>query len=89
MFEIGCILIAFIVFGVAVVGVGLLDVDHQFEYTRNPFRRICKTCEQQQDKYDWSWNNALSYQTGWWEDTGQTIDSNCDCHKYSTYKSLI
>jgi hypothetical protein len=60
-----------------------------FEYSRNPFRRFCKKCGQQQDKHDWSWNNVLSYQTGWWEDAGVIVDATCECHKSQQYKSLI
>ena len=60
-----------------------------FNYGRNPFRRYCKKCRQQQDKHDWSWNNAFSHKTGWWEDTGMIMDIDCECHKSQQYRTLI
>lgn len=55
-----------------------------FEYDRNPYRRHCKRCGQQQDQHTWSWGGE-----NWWEDSGNIINQNCKCHEHSTYKSML
>lgn len=47
---------------------------------RNPYRRHCRKCNQQQDQCGRSYNNA-----SWWEDMGKVYDEGCSCHYHSTY----
>lgn len=50
---------------------------------RNPYRRYCTQCGQQQDvnAYDFSFRSP-----GWWEANGAIIDKNCKCHDYAEYR---
>ena len=55
---------------------------------RNPFRRFCKKCGQQQDYHEYSWavNSGMYGPRGWWEDMQMIADESCSCHKYSEYR---
>ena len=50
---------------------------------RNPYRRYCKKCGQQQDAHGRSYNKS-----NWWEDMGKVFDEDCPCHDHSTYHAL-
>lgn len=54
---------------------GLFKVD-----PRNPARRYCKLCDQQQDSYSYTWASP-----GWWEDICPVMDASCVCHKFSEH----
>ena len=47
---------------------------------RNPYRRKCRKCGQQQEAYGRTYNKSQ-----WWEDTLPVPDEECICHSYSTY----
>lgn len=83
--TIGFIMIFLVSVAILFFGSWLLhDNDPLFEYGRNPWRRQCKRCGQQQDQHTWSWGGE-----SWWEDMGAIADKNCKCHEYSTYKSML
>lgn len=48
---------------------------------RNPYRRYCKACGQQQDFH----TMTMASRYGWWEDMGMIQNKSCICHKYSEY----
>ena len=50
---------------------------------RNPYRRYCKKCGQQQDAHGRSYNKS-----NWWEDMGKVFDEECPCHGHSNYHSI-
>ena len=50
----------------------------------NPYRRVCRTCGQIRHQYCWSW----SWSTSWWEDMSPVPDQECECHKYSEYRTI-
>ena len=52
-----------------------------FRRDRNPYRRFCRKCGQQQDWYQYSW--AVRAVDGWWEDMQSIPDPDCVCHKYA------
>ncbi len=82
---IGFAIILFVVSMLNLIGIWLLhDNDPLFKYDRNPWRRYCKRCDQQQDQHTWSWGGE-----SWWEDMGAIVNKNCKCHEYSTYKSML
>lgn len=46
---------------------------------RNPYRRYCKACgQQQQDVYGYSGDE---YGASWWQAHGSIINDKCACHK--------
>lgn len=56
-----------------------------FRYdSKNPYRRYCKKCGQQQDQFTYSFSHRIT----WWEDIGEIHDEKCKCHKYSRYCSF-
>lgn len=51
---------------------------------RNPARRYCEDCGQQQDSFCHSledWDNS------WWEPMGEIKDPKCNCHKDTKWTS--
>lgn len=50
----------------------------QFRYDRNPHRRFCRTCDQQQDFITW-----VGHHHGWWENIAPIKDPKCKCHEYT------
>lgn len=55
-----------------------------FKYDTNPYRRICKKCNAQQEVKCWNWD----WNADWWEETSEGNNSNCRCKKYQRYQSL-
>jgi hypothetical protein len=54
-----------------------------FKYDeRNPYRRWCLHCHQQQNMYC----RAGFWRDGWWEDVGTVHDEQCVCHRYQEYR---
>ncbi len=68
---IALVFIAAIVHGV--YGIWLFSTD------RNPFRRKCRKCGQQQEAYGPSYNSTNQ----WWEDCFPTPDEDCVCHSFA------
>jgi hypothetical protein len=60
-----------------------ITLHRQFRKERNPFRRYCRKCDQQQDNYTVSWDTRGT--GGWWEDMSPIKDPNCSCHKFAEY----
>lgn len=50
----------------------------------NPYRRTCKKCLAQQEWMQWYGDELHE---GWWEETSQGDNPNCECKKFQTYKS--
>lgn len=48
-----------------------------FTYGRNPYRRICARCGQQQDNHC----HGGEWKEGWWEPMGAIMDPDCKCHQ--------
>ncbi len=54
----------------------------QFRYGKNPYRRWCNSCGQQQELWDW---NVEKINNPWWEDAGKIYDESCKCHRHSKH----
>lgn len=55
-----------------------------FYSDNNPYRRLCKKCNSQQEWMHW---NHQDSENGWWEETGEGNNSECVCKKWQQYKS--
>ncbi len=67
--------------GLSLAIVSLIKNILQFRKGINPYRRFCRTCDQQQDYHQMAWARRDGY--GWWEAMQTIQDENCKCHKYA------
>lgn len=72
------LLMAGFVMGYICFGLGANNRPRRYGYGRNPFRRFCGECGQEQLQV-----NRIGYDQNesWWEPNGEIRDRGCDCHK--------
>lgn len=57
--------------------------DYLFRWdARNPYRRWCRRCGQEQNQYKRSYDGNIT----WWENVGPEPDLTCACHRYQEYR---
>jgi hypothetical protein len=76
----------FALFAVAMIiyGIYRMTLAHiLFKHDRNPFRRVCKRCNQLQEMYQ---SNIEGCNDMWWENMGTQGDAKCKCQSFASYR---
>lgn len=69
----------FIVAPITVAIIGYIADEKQFQYGRNPFRRVCKKCGAHQNVMEYYGNRKQ-----WEEVYPLGNNENCECHSYAS-----